>query len=77
MTSEDLRSQLYRLPFQPLRLHLVSGNSFDIASPDNVTMLQNTVMIVEPVTQRFDEPGYDVIALCNIERIEQIRAEQK
>ncbi len=72
MTSEDLRSQLERVPFRPLRLHLVSGISFDIRFPGNVTILQNTVMILQG-----RDPRFDVIALRNIERIEQIRSTRR
>lgn len=74
MTSEDLRSQLDRVPFLPLRLHLVSGSTYEIRNPANVTLLQNTLMIIQDRDPRFNEEGYDVIAFRNIERIEQIRS---
>jgi hypothetical protein len=68
MTSEDLRSQIERVPFRPLRLHLVSGKTFDIIHAGQPFMLQNAVMIVsDPQTER-----YDIIALRNIERLEQL-----
>ena len=77
MTSEDLRSQLDRVPFQPLLLHLVSGDVFEVRNPANVTLLQNTLMIIQDRDPRFEEDGYDVIAFRNIERIEQARSTRK
>jgi hypothetical protein len=67
MTSEDLRSELERIPFSPFRLHLVSGKTFDIQNGNNVTLLQNALCIFHPPPRN----GYDMIALRNIERIEQ------
>ena len=67
MTSEDIRSELERVPFSPFRLHLVSGKTFDIQSGNNATLLQNALFIFHPPP----ENGYDMIALRNIERIEQ------
>jgi hypothetical protein len=67
MTSEDIRSELERIPFSPFRLHLVSGKIFDVQNVNNVAMLQNAILVYQPLPQN----GYDVIALRNIERIEQ------
>jgi hypothetical protein len=52
---------------------LVSGNVYEIRNLANVTLLQNTVMIIQERDPQFDEEGYDVIAFRNIERIEQMR----
>jgi hypothetical protein len=68
MTSEDVRSELDRQPFRPLRLHLVSGKTIDVTATGQAYMLQNAVMIVpDPRADR-----YDVVALRNIERLEQM-----
>ena len=69
MTSEDIRSELERQPFWPFRLHLVSGKEFDVRIPDNVFMLQNAVLVLQS-TRSEEEPGYDIFALRNIERLE-------
>jgi hypothetical protein len=69
VTSEDLRSELDRQPFSPVRIHLVSGKTVEVTIAGTAWMLQNSVMI-------FQDPGmherYDVIALRNIERLEQL-----
>jgi hypothetical protein len=68
MTSEDVRSELDRQPFRPLRLHLVSGKTIDVMATSQAFMLQNAVMIVpDPRAER-----YDIVALRNIERLEQL-----
>lgn len=72
MTSEDLKSQLDRVPFVPLRLHLVSGKTIDIVSPRQGSMLQHAIMVFQPRTREVLDPGYNVVALRNIEMIEQL-----
>ena len=72
MTHEDLHSQLSRDPFIPLRLHLVSGKTVEIRISDSAWMLENCVMVHQRRRQPGDDAGYDVIALRNIERIEQL-----
>jgi len=44
---EDLRSELERHPFTPIRLHLVSGASFEIHQASDATLLQNAVMVLQ------------------------------
>ena len=72
MTSEDLRSELERYPFSPLRLHLVSGKTIEVASAGQAWMLQNAVMILPQPSETGTRPesGYDIVALRNIERLE-------
>lgn len=72
MTHEDLKSQLERVPFSPLRIHLVSGKTIDITSREDGNMLQHAVMVFQPRTAEDPDPGYNVIALRNIEMIEQL-----
>jgi hypothetical protein len=71
MTNEDARSQLERDPFIPIRIHLVSGKTIDVTMPGAAWMLKNAVMVLH------DPRGavsalHDVIALRNIERLEQL-----
>ena len=73
MTSEDVRQELDRDPFVPLRLHLSSGNTIDIRYPGTAWIRQNTLLIVHPLRQGTQEiGGYEVVALRLIERIEQL-----
>jgi hypothetical protein len=72
MTSEDVRSELEKHPFAPLRFHLVSGKSIEILAPGQAWMLQNAVMIFPQFrTHGMSlDYGYDIVALRNIERLE-------
>ena len=73
MTSKDLEAELERQPFQPLRLHLVSGMSITIRNPSAAWLMQNTVMVLRHhKPNKLVGDGYDVVALRNIERIEQV-----
>jgi hypothetical protein len=73
MTSEDMRQELERTPFVPLRLHLASGQTMDIPYENTAWVRQNTLVIVFPLAKGSAAIGnYDVIALRLIERIEQI-----
>jgi hypothetical protein len=42
--------------------------------PGRAAMLQHSVLLFKPATSREDDPGYDVIALRNIERLEQLKS---
>ena len=74
MTSGDIRQELERDSFVPLRLHLSSGKTIDIQYPGTAWIRQNTLLIVHPLRRGTQEiGGYDVAALRLIERIEQLR----
>jgi hypothetical protein len=74
MTSEDVQQELERQPFVPLRLHLSSGTTIDIAYSGIAWVRQNALLIVHPVARGSAAIGnYDVVALRLIERIEQVR----
>ena len=74
MTPEDVKQELEREPFAPLRLHLSSGQKIDVPYPNTAWVRQNTLLIVHPLRRGTAEIGnYDVIALRLIERIEQLR----
>jgi hypothetical protein len=73
MTSEDIESELNRYPFIPFRLHLVSGKTIDVRMSGLATMFRNAVLITHLKSEMEQDPGYDMIALRNIERLEQLK----
>ena len=76
MTTEDVKQELERRPFVPLRLHLAIGQKIDIPYEGTAWVRQNTLLIVHPLQRGSATIGnYDVIALRLIERIEQADAE--
>lgn len=73
MTSEDIKQELEREPFVPLRLHLSSGKTIDVSYPGTAWTRQNTLLIVHPLAKGTAAIGnYDVVAIRLIERIEQL-----
>lgn len=73
MTTEDVKQELVREPFVPLRLHLSSGQTIEIPYPNTAWVRQNALLIVHPLQRGTAEiGGYDVVALRLIERIEQV-----
>ena len=63
MTNEDLKQELEREPFVPLRLHLASGQKMDIEYPDSAFLRQNTLLIVHRLAPGSASIGnYDVVA---------------
>ncbi len=73
MTTEDLKQEIEREPFVPLRLHLSSGKTIDIDYSNSAFVRQNTLLIVHRLAPGSAAIGnYDVVALRLIERIEQL-----
>ncbi|HEV2296726.1 MAG TPA: hypothetical protein VGR35_22990 [Tepidisphaeraceae bacterium] len=73
MISEDVKEELDRHPFVPLRLYLSSGQKIDIKYPGTAWVRRNTMLIVHPLAPGTAAIGnYDVVALPLIERMEQI-----
>jgi hypothetical protein len=71
MTAEELKQELERELFVPLRLHLASGQKMDIEYPDSAFVRQNTFLVVHRLAQGSAAiDNYDVIAFRLIERIE-------
>jgi hypothetical protein len=73
MNSEEVKQEIARDPYLPLRLHLNNGRKIDLPY-QNMGWLQRTALLVVhrlgPRTQVID--SYDVIELGLIERIEQL-----
>jgi hypothetical protein len=74
MTEDDVIAELEREPFAPLRLHLVSGKTFDILGPNAAHPLTSTLLVLRnPVLGTATRAeGFDLIAYHNIERIERL-----
>jgi hypothetical protein len=75
MTSDNVRSEIDKSPFVPLRFHLVSGKTIDVPVASAAWMLQSAVLVMHEA--RVDDAGYDLVALRNIERIEQLDSSRK
>ncbi len=73
MTSENIKHEIERHPFVPIRLHLASGKEIDIHDPVSVWFQRNALLIVHRIPPGAQEVGrYEVIAFDLIERIQQL-----
>ena len=70
MTRKEVEDELNRTPFVPLRLHLVSGKSLEVANSGEGWMLENSILVTKRRKSR--EPSYNVVSLTAIERIERL-----
>ena len=72
MTNEDIQSELDRRIFRPFRLHLASGKTIVVTMANAAWMLRNGILVLHDPTGADDDAGYDIVALRNIERLEQL-----
>jgi len=70
MTTDDVKEELDREPFVPLRLHLSSRAKIDVEHANSAFVRQNTLLVVHRLAPNTSAIGdYDVVALPLIERI--------
>jgi len=72
MTRDDIQDEIDKDPFMPFRLQLVSGNSVDVRISDGAVVLRAAVCVMHQRRNPGDDPGYDLISIRNIERLEQL-----
>jgi hypothetical protein len=73
MTEADLMDEVDREPFQPFRIHLVSGKTLDVLTPNALHPLTDSLLVLRiPTPSSRRAQGYDVVAYENIERLEQL-----
>jgi hypothetical protein len=72
MTAEDLRSELDKTPFIPFRLHLVSGRTIDVLTDRSAYLLRRSLLVLHDPGRAASDVGYNVVALRNIEMLEQL-----
>jgi hypothetical protein len=76
MTNELIQSELEKTPFVPFRLHLVSGRTVEVMTARGAFAMGNAVMVFHPLSNPEIEPGYDLISVYNIERLEQMEGSE-
>ncbi|MEM6504858.1 MAG: hypothetical protein AAF711_05280 [Planctomycetota bacterium] len=68
MTRREMTEHLRSQPFMPFRIHMNSGQTFEVRHPENVRlMVTDALYIFQPVP---DEPGVDeLITIASIHNI--------
>jgi hypothetical protein len=73
MRPQDLKEELRRQPFDPVRLHLTDGTVYEIRHPDLVMVGRSKLLVGTPAE---GVPGvferYDVVSLLHVVRLEPI-----
>lgn len=70
MRPEDIRDYLRREPFQPFRLTLTDGRTYDIRHPEMAMVGRSTVAIGRPANGK-DETIYDRLVTVDLLHIMQ------
>ncbi len=74
MRPDDVRQLLLRHPFEPFRICLVDGTTYDVRDPDLIIVERSVLQIGYPAA-RLAVPLWDrevVVALLHITRLEPI-----
>ncbi len=76
MPPEDLWERLHRQPFEPFRIHLTEGTTYEVRHPELILVGRRSVVVgISNVEQR--PPLYDrytTLALVHIVRLEPLAA---
>lgn len=72
MERDDVRMQLTRDPFVPLRIYLAGGKSFDVPFPEVAHLLGHGLLVLKGLKRGTHQAkGFDVFGFDRIIRIEQ------
>lgn len=75
MNPDDLRDYVRRKPFEPFRLHLTDGSTFDIRHPEMILIARRTVAVGLPASAGSTEADrITTISILHIVRAEPIEA---
>lgn len=78
MTPADIRAILGTRPFAPFRMFTSEGREYEVHHPDQVWIGGNLVIVSIPIPDGIDPnqyPGYQMLSLYHIVRIEHIPAQ--
>jgi hypothetical protein len=69
---DDIRELLRKEPFQPFRIHLSNGQTYDVTHPELGYVMRATMIVSRPAT---DVPymigdGFHVLSILHINNIE-------
>ena len=70
MKRDEVEAELYRHPFHPFRLHLVSGKTLDVRNSGEGWMLHRSILVMRH--RKGGHGAYNVVSLMNIERLERL-----
>jgi hypothetical protein len=71
MRPEDIHQLLHKEPFQPFRLHLSNGRTYEVRHPELALVGRTTVFIGVPAAD-LSIPVYDVFDLVSLVHINNV-----
>ncbi len=69
MNAEAIRQLLKAQPFEPFRIYLSNGDSFDVKHPEQAWVLSSRMMYGDPATDK-----YTIISLVRVNAIKMLTA---
>jgi hypothetical protein len=74
MAPTDLLQALRRRPFQPFRLHVSDGTSYDICHPGLLMVTEASAVVGFPAASKQPQAieGYEIVDLAHIIRLESL-----
>ena len=74
---DDIRELLRKQPFQPFRMHLSNGQSYDVTHPELAMVTQGTIVVSKPIPNS-DVPygrGIHLVSVLHINNVEILPAQ--
>jgi hypothetical protein len=75
MTVQTFREMLARRPFQPVRLTLSSGQSYDIRHPEMALLTRTSILIGTELAEDGVPAEFKIISLLHVTAIEPITSQ--
>ncbi len=73
MTVQTLREMLARRPFQPVRLTLSSGQSYEIRHPEMALLTRTSLLIGTDIAEDGVPTEFKIVSLLHVTAIEPLK----
>ena len=69
---EDVRELLHKQPFQPFRIHMSNGQTYDVNHPELAMVTRGTIVVAKPVPDSVEPigEGIHLVSVLHINNIE-------
>src|SRR5438105_3043690 len=74
MPPEEIYSAVHRMPFEPFRMHISDGATFDIHHPDMLLARLRAIVIGLPGEPGKPHERFVTVALSHVTRLEPLRS---
>lgn len=69
---EDIRELLRKQPFQPFRMHMSNGQSYDVNHPELAMVTRATIVVAKPIPGSVEPigEGIHLVSVLHVNNIE-------